>query len=361
MPLVRAVKGIRPLYFAEGVLYCSRYNELLITRDFGQTFEAAGTFPVYGRVGKIAGLHPLLQRIARQHVYRLRTGPNGALVFTMPPGLYSKAAGEAQFRVFSGANGRRPTSLAATPEGRWVFGEYPPNLDRSLDIRVFGSDDSGATWRVLHVFPKGSIRHIHGITHDPYERCFWVCTGDLPHESIVFRASEDFTKLTPVLSGSAMTRFFWIHADANYLVMASDSPNYLNHIFVHNKATGETRQVQAIQNSSFFVGLSGERLFISTNAEPPEDAVVEHVNDRRNAFVWTARPPYTEWRQVLEFPTDFFQRLEGLPRVPSGLFQFSTINFPEGENPSQYLVAYGLGVRGYDDTMLVYDVSQLGK
>jgi hypothetical protein len=90
-------------------------------------------------------------------------------------------------------------------------------------------------------------------------------------------------------------------------------------------------------------------------------AVVEHVNETRKTFVWAARSPYSEWRQVLEFDADFFQGLESLPGVRTGLFQFSTINFPEGENETEFLVAYGVGVRRYDNAMLVYDASRLGR
>lgn len=158
-----------------------------------------------------------------------------------------------------------------------------------------------------------------------------------------------------------MTRFFSVYTDPKFLVLASDSPNYLNHIFVYDKATGRTTQTQAIQNSSFFVGRAAGWLFISTNAEPPMRAVVEHVNETRKTFVWAARSPYLEWRQVLEFDADFFQSLESLPGVRTGLFQFSTINFAEGENETEFLVAYGVGVRRYDNAMLVYDTSRLGK
>ena len=40
------------------------------------------------------------------------------------------------------------------------------------------SIDNGENWEPVYRFKAGSIRHIHGITYDKWDDCFWICTGD---------------------------------------------------------------------------------------------------------------------------------------------------------------------------------------
>jgi len=361
LDLVRVVRGVRPLSYVDGSLVCWHNGRLLVTNDFGQTFQRTVTLPVSSWMDRLARLHPRIQQVLRLHPFRLRADGTGGFVLSMPPGVYSRAHAHGPFRVFSDFHGRRPCSLDATPEGEWVFGEYPQNVDKSLDIRVFSSQDSGANWRVRHTFPAGSIRHIHGVSYDRWAECFWLCCGDKPQESIVFRAAKDFSEIVPVMSGSPETRLFWIHVTETMLVTATDSPNSQNYILRFDKNTGEMTRVCPIQNSSFYCGSAGDALFVSTNAEPPEESnqVATNANDTNASYVWAARPPYTNWKQVLQFPIDIFQRLTAMPAVPKALFQYPTVILPDGENGSPYLVVYCMGLRRYGGRMVVYDTSKL--
>ena len=63
---------------------------------------------------------------------------------------------------------------------------------------------------------------------------------------------------------------------------------------------------------------------------------------------------------MLSFRADAFFRVALWPGVPSGLFQYPRVFFPDGENPGDLLVAHCTGVPGYDNAMLCYEPAALG-
>ena len=63
--------------------------------------------------------------------------------------------------------------------------------------------------------------------------------------------------------------------------------------------------------------------------------------------------------KAVSFSVDHWDRLSRLPGIPNALFQFPRIFFPEGYNSTGHLVCYALGVKKYEDCMLVYNMDDL--
>jgi hypothetical protein len=292
----------------------------------------------------------------------MRVTQNGNIIASFKGGMFVLPhltnRGYCSFAVREGS---RPVSLAYHPGGLAVWGEYFSNVERRA-INIYGSADEGLTWRAVHTFPAGSIRHVHGISYDPWEDCFWISTGDVGQETALFRASTDFKEIRVVLQGGQENRFYSIVVTQNDLLFANDSPNADNFIRMFNKRSGESTNLAKIENSSFYSCSVGSKTFFSTNAEPQESAnpiTSTSDNDVMATHVWMFDSNQSECRRVLSFQRDRWAHF-GRPFLPNGVFQYTRVFFPEGENPTGKLFCYVIGGSGCDDFTLVYNVPDLG-
>ena len=351
---LRVLKHTRPLCFHEGILYCSQYHRIVRTSDLGQTLEPVTDLALDGFHRRTARYFPLAQRILRLFAYRMRVLENGNIVVLFKGGIYLYQASNQgrAVRRFPVTKGSRPVSLAARPGGLVVFGEYWNNEERD-EVLIYGSSDFGLNWIPVFRFGPGEIRHVHGISYDRWEDCFWIVTGDYGDECRLIRAAGDFSTVETVFKGGQLNRFYSIYVGRSFLATATDTPLEQNYLIMVDKRTGESRKSQAVQNSCFYHCAVGGRLFWSTNAEPSQ------VNDDQVSHVWCGDPARDRWTLVLSFATDGYDRLSHLPFVPKGLFQYPRLFFPEGHNPTNSLVCHAIGVADYDDSMLIYDTSQL--
>jgi len=348
---LRRIPNMRPLFFSEGQLYCARYDRILSTIDWGESFHEVCQLAIKVKYQPIFRFSNLAQRVARASVYRMQILPNGTRVYIFRGGLYCQLLGETiAKRTFVIKRGSRPVSLATAKDGMTVFGEYWDNAKRA-PILIYGSQD-GETWNEMYRFAAGEIRHVHGVTYDRYENCFWICTGDYDDESRLIRASTDFSQVDIVQRGGQYHRFYMTTALENHLVTATDSPIDANKIRVFDKRSGEFTDVADIENASFYNCVVGKNAFVSTNAEPTQ------VNDESATCIWTGTPGEQNWRRFARYPVDCLYRLaRRVPKVPNGLFQYSRVFFPEGHNPGPNLVCQVIGVRGEPSSMLVFDPS----
>jgi hypothetical protein len=351
---LRTKFGVRPLYFDGSSLLCSRFNRIYRTGDLGASFEPVARLDIKGAMNKVLGLSPLAQRVLRSAVYRMRVLADGNLVFVFRKGIYTLENGnDVAVKTFDVTRGSRPVSLASKPGGLVVFADYWANRARE-EVNVYGSEDGGMSWQKVHVFPPGEVRHVHGITYDRWEDCFWIVSGDYDDENCLFRAAPDFSGVKPAKRGGQANRFYSVVALERVLIMATDTPLEANYISVFDKRSREMQQVQHTQNSTFYSCAVGRRIFISTNAEPSA------ANDTEHSHLWMGLPDYLEpWRHIAAYRSDLWDRVSyKVPGVPSGLFQFPRIYFPDGENNSGHLVCHMIGLRGLDNAMVVFDVSQ---
>ncbi len=354
--------GVRPLYFHGSTLYCSRFNQIVTTEDFGRSFSTIGRLKIPRRYKILLNRSALLRRVLRLSVYRLRVADNGNIVCVFKGGIYLLRKGETEAHcVHPILRGSRPVSLASKPGGLIVWGEYHGNRERGK-IAIFGSPDCGETWQPVYTFAAGSIRHIHGITYDEFDDCFWICTGDHDGEEQLLRADANFQNAEIVLQGGQENRFYSVVATPYYLLAPNDSPNADNYVRRLHKRTREVSNLVRIDNSSFYSCVLGGWYFCATNAEEPEPdspLTFERPNDISASHVWMIDIATGRAKRILSFPVDKWYRLSTLPKIPSGLFQYSRIYFPDGDNPSDKLVCYALGTAGTDDSMLVYNLKDL--
>ena len=352
--LSRQVPHVRPLLFSGDRLYCSQGNQILATSDAGRTFQHVCTLSV-SRSQRAASWSVLARRVLRFDVSRMCELAGGSRAYVAHGGVFVQRPFErtatCTMRV---QRGSRPVSLATHPNGDVVFGEYWSNPKREA-VNIFGSSDGGQTWRIVHTFDRGTIRHVHEIHYDRFEDCYWLGTGDYGTENRLIRASSDFSSVKTVRCGGQHNRFFSLQIFKDSIVAATDTPLEQNSVMVINKTTGHARQAVEIDNACLSMCTVDDRVFVSTAAERSE------VNDDRISHVWASDRSLNRWDKIHSRPVDLIDRIGRMPGLRNGFFQHARFIFPDGTNEGHDLVCYGLGLKGQHDSMMVFDTLQLAQ
>jgi hypothetical protein len=209
-------------------------------------------------------------------------------------------------------------------------------------VHVYASGDAGLTWDVAYTFPKGAIRHVHNIVHDPWQNCLWILTGDYGDECRVIRASCDFSNLEIVLQGNQQVRAVAAIACEDALYFASDTPLEQNSIWRLDHQRLLSR-VAAISSSCISAARVGSHMFFSTMVEPSE------VNLEPMVRVYAGDMRYPErWHPLLNWRKD---------RWPMKFFQYGNALLPDGQNTTRYLAVTTIAVEADDMVTSIYDMN----
>jgi hypothetical protein len=277
----------------------------------------------------------------RDGFHGLAVLPSGELIAALPGAIGTLRPGERDFRVTHVLQrGTRPLNIAVAPGGQVFWGEYFNNPGRDA-VHVYGSDDHGASWKVVHSFEKNSIRHVHNIVYDPWEHCFWVLTGDLGAECRVLRASLDWGRVESVISGSQQARSVAAVPREDGLYFASDTPLEQNYIFKLDRK-GKLARLAEIHASVLCGCAVGDAVFFTTMVEPSA------VNlDRTVSVYGSARR--SEWARYQSWKKDWW---------PARLFQYGNAFLPSGSNSTKLLAMTAVAVEGRDMEGSVWRVAE---
>jgi hypothetical protein len=305
---------------------------------------------------RLSVMHALTARLFRDGFHALAilptSGPaNAGLVAAVPGAIVTLRPGESEFRqTHAIARGTRPlhlTSVSTAEKSSAIYwGEYFDNRERD-EVHIYASTDSGATWSVAYTFPKGAIRHVHNIVHDPWDSCLWILTGDYGDECRILRASLDFSRVEAVLQGQQQTRAVAAIPTEDGLYFSSDTPLEPNYIYrLDRKET--LLQVIPISSSSIYGCRVGNRVFFSTMVEPSEVNRDHHV--RLYGGCISTDPPV--WHLLQAWQKD---------RWPMGLFQYGNALMPDGNNTTPFLALTTVAVESDDLVTSIYAVSPEGE
>ncbi len=335
---------LRVLSWAGDRLYASRGYQLMQTRvqnpSTNITWQPVAVFhPEWRR--RLTVRSALTARLVRDGFHALAVLPSGGLVAAVPGAIVTLRPGETEFRpTHAIVRGTRPLHITAVPGGAIYWGEYFDNPTRD-EVHIYASTDAGATWSVAYTFPKGAIRHIHNIVHDPWRDCLWILTGDYGNECRMLRATCDLSRIEAVLQGQQQARAVAAIPTADGLYFSSDTP--LEHNYIYRlDLRGELVQVAPISCSSIYGCRVGNRVFFSTMVEPSE------VNRDRYVRVYSgAGVSPKDWHLLLGWQKDLW---------PMGLFQYGNAFMPDGNNTTQFLALTTVAVQSDDMVTSLYSV-----
>jgi hypothetical protein len=259
----------------------------------------------------------------------------------VPGAIITRRAEESALRVTHAiTRGTRPLHITAVPGGAVYWGEYFDNAPRD-EVHIYASADDGATWSIAYTFPKGAIRHVHNIVHDPWGDCLWVLTGDYGDECRILRAACDFSHVDVVLQGRQQARAVTAVPTGHALYFSTDTPLEENSIYRLDRH-GDLTQLAPISSSSIYGCRVGNHVFFSTMIEPSE------LNRDRSVRIYGADVARQHgWPSLLQWRKDMW---------PMGLFQYGNGFLPDGENATQYLAVSTIAVTPDDGTLSLYSV-----
>lgn len=328
-------------------LFASRGLELHASTDGGESFTPVAAFAGSG-LRRFASRFRMLARAGRLGFHALQLLPNGDMLGVIRRHVvYREQGGDRFHPVFRFPRGSRPLSLCVDPRHGVFFGEYFNNRDRD-EVHVFGSAE-GQEWRSVHVFPSGSIRHVHGVVHDPFRDGIWVLTGDEDNECGLWFTGDGFRSLEKIVGGDQRTRAVSVIPVEDGLIVPTDSPRIRNCIQLLDLGRIQFESLSPLPGSAFHAVRSGDLYLVSTAGEPSA------LNDSFRATMWASMDG-CRWHCICEYPADWWYR--ALPFARPAL-QYPELQLVPGTDETPYVFAYGRSVQGADDRLLRWSRSRI--
>jgi hypothetical protein len=326
---VPELKGYTVEWAEEGNYYLSRRNRLYRSADLKPPFDEIATIDAPAWKALAAHLR-LAQRLLRFMVTNVLPLPNGELFVT-----FDKSVGVVRSGKYQALKGlERPCrvlrSACAVDSNRDVyFGEYLANVERG-EMRIYKYSPGSDHLEVVHTFPPGSIKHIHGIYFDEFTNALFCLTGDDEQECQILRSVDGFKTVQVVGRGDETWRAVSMLFDRDHIYYGTDAEFSANHIYRVERETLVRQILGEVNGTVFYSKRIGDDLFFTTTAEnaPAQKenvAAVWHVDGQGNC------------RELIKFKKD---------RWHKALFMFGTIHFPAISKNTTELYFHLVGVEG---------------
>lgn len=187
------------------------------------------------------------------------------LTFGKNIGLYR----DRQIRVLAGLERpcrilRRGAALAA--DGNVYFGEYLLNRERG-PMRVYRYTPGADRVEIAHVFPAGTVRHIHGVFDDPYDGSLWALSGDVGDECRFMRTTDAFRTIEVIGSGDETWRSVSMLFAPDAIYYAMDAEFTQNYLYRIDRKTHERTRLAAVNGPVYQSHVSGEQYYFAVSAE----------------------------------------------------------------------------------------------
>jgi len=358
--LTAAVRGFRPIASLPDGLICHRRGGLYkMSFDLEQP-RLICQLPSAGFIGAIATRSRTLDRIFRvSPTHGVVVGDTLLIARRSEIWRCSLTSGKLELE-FVIPDGRRALSfgLIASQDGHQevVFGEYFENFTKE-PVRIWGRNDGSAAWAVRATFQTGEIEHIHAVSM--VQDRVLILTGDFGQAAGIWMTDPLFSSLVPLLRGQQAFRSAWVRELAGRVYFATDTQLDPNHIY--ELSIGDTspqvRQIAAIGGSSIYASQGRSDIFFSTTIEcgAPSGKFFKDLLETKPGTGITSSTASVMCidsngaiSEIFSAEKDFW---------PFRLAQFGTFTFPAGLLPADTVVAYGIALKGADDTCFVFKKS----
>lgn len=333
MKFEKIIKGI--VHWSDGSLLIRSIGRTIdISRDNGNTFEFSGRIEL-DLIRRIASWNRIGRRLTRSNVkHCLRLTEDLFIVFVASSILQLDLKSK-QIRKVATVSGSRPLRVCFDGQSLY-YGEYRRNPSRQ-PIHVWKSVNLGLNWEICHTFTN--VRHIHGVYHDPFDKAIWITTGDLDHESAIWRTDNNFGDLQRVVGGTQQHRVIDLLFSPSHLFFGSDAPDQQNCIYNMSRVSGRIESLVQTAGPIFHAASYSNHLFFTTACEPST------VNMGQNCEIWHCDT------------TGHCQRVGQLrkDRWPA-IFQYGQIILPAGQK-SQIRFWVSPFATKYDQTSLLIGTS----
>jgi hypothetical protein len=315
------------------LFYLSRRNVLYRSGDLRPPFQpvAAIEAVLWRRLAARSRQGQRLLRFAVTNVVRL---DSGELFVT-----FDKTVGIVKDGLYKALDGLvRPcrvlrSACSADASGNIFFGEYLDNKDRG-EIHVYKYAAGTGRVEVVHTFPAGQIRHIHGIYADPFTSSLFCLTGDHENECRILETPDEFRTVNVVGEGDETWRAVSILFTEDAFFYGTDAEFRANNIFRVERESLARRSLAAVDGTVFYSKRIGDDLFFTTTAE-------NAPSQKENAAALWLVGVQGDAQEAAKFQKD---------RWHPTLFQFGTIHFPYRNDLDDTLYFHLVAVSGDNRT-----------
>jgi hypothetical protein len=324
---------------ADGTLYASRGYEIWRSRDDGVGWTRVTSLP-RSPWRRLAERSRLASRLLRQEVRALAVLGDDACVAANREGVFFGRAGAASMQPSAIETGELPLlppmSLSVGPGGRVVFGEYGCPRPRR-PMRLYVSDDGGASFRIARTFPTGEILHVHNLVWDAARGHWWLLSGDHDTEPGVGMLSADLAHFEWLVKGSQLHRAVEVFDLGDHLLYATDSHVETNALIRLEKSSGRLERLRDFEGSCIYACRFGGLFALTTTVEP--SPVI--TTDR--STLWLSRDA-EKWQPALAARKD---------RWHPNYFQYGSLVLPRGHSDREVIAVSGQAVERWDGRVLV--------
>lgn len=222
--------------------------------------------------------------------------------------------------------------VCVSPQGHIFVGEYGHNKARD-PVPVWRSADGGDTWQVVYEFPRGSVKHTHGVYHDPFSGRLFIPTGDFAGECFLVEADENFDLVEKHGDGSQIWRPVSLLFEPEHIIWGMDSPLETSHLQIMCRKERTLQRGQAFPGPVWYSKQLDDGVSLLQSSCEPGPGV---QSDAAHLFV--ARDNRA-WLDVARFRKD---------RWPMGLFKYGVLAFADGRQVSDRFALFGEAVVGLD-------------
>jgi hypothetical protein len=222
------------------------------------------------------------------------------------------------------------------------FGEYFSN-PKMGNVTIYKIDIAGVVKSVF-TFSQGTINHIHNIVLDKYRKCAWILTGDFENAASIWKAEDNFQKVSCIVKGNQKFRSCVAFPIKNGLLYATDSQFEQNEIRLLTVDDDQPHSSILFEiNGPSIYGTTLHGNFIFTTATEPSSGIrvtwKELISRKPGPGIINNRSEVYLLTPSLKLYTLFSNEKD---KWPYYLAQFGNILFPSGENLSSYLVTYSI-------------------
>ncbi|MDE1462275.1 hypothetical protein [Spartinivicinus poritis] len=232
-------------------------------------------------------------------------------------------------------------------------GDYFSNPDMkpvSIWRRMSGN------WEIVHTFPEKIMNHIHAIVPDNYNHCVWILTGDFDNGPTIWKAEENFSKVTQFFSPEQKYRACWLKYSYDKIIWATDTQLSKNAVYrcVDLQGSKDEELIVEIPGSSIYFSKINGYHFFSTTLEPERAS-------RKNLLAWFDTKPAPVLAKdgagiyVLCSDDSVVEILRTeCGGLPLRIFEYPTFKFPNVVGKADFLCAYGRNVKHFNDSLIIY-------
>jgi hypothetical protein len=148
------------------------------------------------------------------------------------------------FRVLRGG-------AAIGRSGSIYYGEYLSNVDRDA-VSIWRLEPGSPSPVEAYRFPRGAIRHVHGVYRDWTDASLWITTGDVGNESRIMRTTDEFQTIETIGAGDESWRCVSLQFGDDAVWLGTDAEYQQNFLVRLDRRSGHRENIERVGGTVFY-------------------------------------------------------------------------------------------------------------